>query len=185
MAARSGALANSKASRQSFAAARPIRETPPGSSSPGARNFVFTRRWVMVVGSHAANTSASSSAATGGACRSAASAGAAAPPTAVARTGKRIGQLVDENQLRLADADDVARLQQPVAADHLVADDRAVAAVQVAECPLAARNEHLDVVPAAPLVLQDDLAGRRPADGDRLTRHQPEHVAPLRSLADH
>ena len=67
IAATSAALANSKAKRQSFAAARPIFETPLSSCSPGARSFVFPRRCVIVVGSLAASTSASSSAGCGGA----------------------------------------------------------------------------------------------------------------------
>ena len=92
---------------------------------------------------------------------------------------------MDEDQLRVADANDVARLQRPVAVDQLVADHRAVAAVQVAERPLPARHEHFGVVAAAALVLDDDLVGRRTADRDRLAGHQPEHVAPLRSFADH
>ena len=90
----------------------------------------------------------------------------------VARRSKGLGQLVNEDQLRVADANDVARLQQPIAADHLVADHRAVAAVEVAERPLPARHEDFDVVPAAALVLDDDLVGRRTADGHRLAGHQ-------------
>ncbi len=104
---------------------------------------------------------------------------------AIARRNERVGELVNENQLRVADADDVARLQQPVAADHLASHHRAVAAVEVAQHPLPARHEHLGVVSAAPLIFQDDLAGRSAADGDRLTRHQPEDVAPFRALANH
>ena len=91
---------------------------------------------------------------------------------------------MDEHQLRVADADDVARLQQPVAADHLAADHRAVAAVEIAERPLPAAEEHLDVVAAATFVLDDDLVRRRTADRDRLSRHQPEDVAPLRPFAN-
>ena len=91
---------------------------------------------------------------------------------------------MNENQLRVADADDVAGLQQPVAANQLASHHRAVAAVEVAQHPLPARHEHLGVVSAASLVLKHDLASRSAADGDPLTGHQPEHVAPFRALAN-
>ena len=105
IAATSAALANSKARRQSFAAARPIFETPFSSCSPGARSFVLPRRCVIVVGSDAASTFASSSGGVGGAL-------GRQPPdhrTGVARRSECIGEFVNEDQLRVADADDCRR----------------------------------------------------------------------------
>ena len=72
-----------------------------------------------------------------------------------------LGQVVDEDELGAADPDDVGRLQRPVALDLLVADHGSVAAFQVAERPLPAGHEDLGVVAAAPIVLDDDLVGRR------------------------
>ena len=75
-------------------------------------------------------------------------------------------------------------LERPVAHHPLVPHQRAVAAVQVAEHPLPAGDENLQVIAAAPLVFQHDLVGRRTADGDRLSGHQPEDVAPFRPFTD-
>ena len=98
--------------------------------------------------------------------------------------GKGVGQRMDEDQLRAADADDVARLQEVVAHDPLGADHRAVAAIEVAEHPLPAGKEDFDVVAAATIVFEDDLVGRRTADGRRLSGDEPEDVAPLSTFAN-
>ena len=89
-----------------------------------------------------------------------------------------------ENQLRAADADDVAGLQRPVAMHALIADHGAVAAVQVAQRPLPARDEDFQMVAAAPLIGEHDLVGRRTADRDCLSGHEPEDIAPFRPFAD-
>ncbi len=104
---------------------------------------------------------------------------------AIARRTERIGKFVNEDELRVADADDVAGLQHPVAADYLGSDHRAVAAVEVAQHPLPARHKHFSMASTGPLIFQHDLTGRRAADGNRLTGHQPENVAPFRALANH
>ena len=105
--------------------------------------------------------------------------------TGVARRNECIGEFVNEDELSVADADDLPGLQQPIAANHVAADHRAVAAVQVAEHRLPTRHEHFGVISAAALVLQHDLASRSAADGDRLPRHQSEDVAPFRALTNH
>ena len=175
----SGALANSKASRQSWAAARPIFDTPltcffarleqprlpatVGDSGRAAR----PARWRPLPRRRRR-------------CRLLSASG----PHHRSGIGKRLRQAMDENQLRPADADDVARLQGPVAADPLGPHQRAVAAVQVAEHPLPAGNEDLQVVAAAALVLEHDLVGRRTTDGDGLSGDEPEDVAPFRPFTN-
>ncbi len=105
-------------------------------------------------------------------------------PQEAARIGKRLGQIVDEDQLRLADADDLAGDQGMVAADFAGADRRAVAAFQIAQRPFALRQKDLGVAAAAALVFDDDLVRRSAADGHRLTGNQTEHIGPFGSFAD-
>ena len=105
---------------------------------------------------------------------------------AVARRRKRLGQLMDEDQLRMADADHVAGLQRPVAANHFAVRPSCRCGFPESRrihCP--PDRKHLGVVPAAALVLDHDLVGRCAADRDRLARHQTEHVAPFRPFANH
>ncbi len=102
-----------------------------------------------------------------------------------ARIGKRLREVIDKSQVRAADADDVARRQHTVLGDPLAIDHRPVAAIQVAQGPGAAGHEHLGVDPAAPLVLDADHVGRRPADGDALPLDQAEDVGPLRPFSDY
>ena len=73
-------------------------------------------------------------------------------------------------------------IERVVAADDVRADQRAVAAFQIAQRPVALRQEKFGVAAAAALVLDHDLVGRRAADGHRLSRDQTEHVGPFRSL---
>src|SRR5262249_26175932 len=104
---------------------------------------------------------------------------AAAVADDAAGIGERLRERVDEDQLGAADADDVARPQEIIARDPLAADHRAIAAIEIAEHPLAAAEENFDVVAAAAVVLEHDLAGRCTADRRRLPGHEPEDVAPL------
>ena len=98
------------------------------------------------------------------------------------RIGERLAQVVHEHQLRSADADDVARLEKPIALQKALAHRRAVAAVQVADRPAAIGHEQFGVGPATALVLQNDLVRRGPADRHRVSGHQPKDVAPLRAF---
>ena len=100
------------------------------------------------------------------------------------RIGKRLRQIVDERQVRIADPHDVARLQLIVGLNPLAVDERAVAAIEVAQRPLALRLEHLGMIAAAALVLDDDGIGRRAADRHRLAVDQAEDVGPLRAFAN-
>ena len=83
---------------------------------------------------------------------------------AAAAVGERFGEFMDEHQLRVADADHVAGLQHVIAVDQFRADQRAVAAVEIAHGPLPAGHEHFHVRAAATFVLDDDLIRRRAAD---------------------
>ena len=87
--------------------------------------------------------------------------------------------------LRMADADDLAGLKHVIAANHLGANDGVVAAFQIAKHPMALGVKHLGVSPAASLVFDDDLASRRPADGDGLSGREAEHVRPLRAFTNY
>ena len=91
---------------------------------------------------------------------------------------------MDEHQLRVTQADHVAGVQRHVALDQLVAHHGAVAAFQVADHPLFVLAEDLRVMAAAAFVLEHDLIGWGTAQRHRLAGDQPEHVAPLRPLAD-
>ena len=71
-----------------------------------------------------------------------------------------------------------------VVLNPLAVDERAVAAIEVAERPLPLRLKHLGVVAAAPLVLHDDRVGRRTADRDRFAVDQTKHVGPFRAFAN-
>ena len=75
-------------------------------------------------------------------------------------------------------------LQLVVVLNPLAVDERAVAAIEIAQRPLALRLKHFGVVAAAALVLDDDRVGRRTADRDRLAVDQPEHVGPFRAFAN-
>ena len=56
----------------------------------------------------------------------------------IGRGGERVGQLINEGQLAVPDADHIARFQRPVAVNRLVSHHRTVAAVEIAKvhCPL-------------------------------------------------
>ena len=75
-------------------------------------------------------------------------------------------------------------LQLVVVLNALAVDERAVAAIEIAQRPLALRLKDLGVVAAAALVLDDDGIGRRAADRDRLAVDQTEHVGPFRAFAN-
>ena len=85
----------------------------------------------------------------------------------------------------MAHADHVARLEHVVAAHALGADDRAVAAFQIAKHPAILREENFGVRAAAALVLHHNLVGRRAAQRYRLPRRKPEHVGPFGSFTNH
>ena len=179
------AFASSNASRHRLAAARPTfgNETSTSSSSGGSRKRLWPRRCVIVVGSYVSSTLSSSGGPTVG-----------SPLVFLVdrlrraqhrvRIGKRLRQIVHERQVRIADPNDVARLQLIVALNPLAVDERAVAAIEIAQRPLALRLKHLGMVAAAALVLDDDRIGRRPADRDRFAVDQTEHVGPFRAFAN-
>ena len=75
-------------------------------------------------------------------------------------------------------------LQLIVVLNPLAVDERAVAAIEIAERPLALRLKDFGVVAAAALVLHDDRVGRGPPDRHRLAVDQTEHVGPLRAFAN-
>ena len=64
------------------------------------------------------------------------------------RIGKRLRQVLNERQIAAGDANHVARLQNVVAANLPLANKGAVAAVQIAERPGAARDKNLGVLAA-------------------------------------
>ena len=111
-------------------------------------------------------------------------------PTACARAEQRVrigeglGEVVDEGQLRVADADDVAGLERVVGMNAFAVDECAVAAIEIAEGPLALGLEDLGVVAAAALVLADDGVGRCATDRDRLAIDETENVGPFRTFAN-
>ena len=78
-----------------------------------------------------------------------------------ARIGERLGQVVNERHLRLANANDLACLEHVIAADRLAGDDRAIAAFQVANDPMPLRVKQLGMGAAAAFVFDDDLIRRR------------------------
>ena len=152
----------------------------------GTRNFVCPRRWVIVVGSarrqHVGRIVRGDRRPVGGRRRRR----AGGPPSSHRRRRRTRRRSLWTNTncvwpMRMMSPGFSGQSPRTISCAH----HRAVAAFQVAQGPLPARQEHLDVVPAATLVLDHDLVGRRTADGDRLAGHQPEHVAPLRSFANH
>ena len=115
--------------------------------------------------------------------------GCAFPPDGTATDdragiGKGVGQGMNEDQLRTADANNVTRPEEVVTNDSLGSNHRAVAAIEVTEDPLPARKEDLDVVSATTIVFEDDLVRRRTTDRRRLSGDEPEDVAPFSSFAN-
>lgn len=100
------------------------------------------------------------------------------------RIGERLRQVVYEGELRVADADDVAGLELVVVVDSLAIDECAVAAVEVAESPLALGLEDFGVVAAATFIFDDDGVGWRAADGDGFAIDEAEYVCPFRAFAN-
>ena len=100
------------------------------------------------------------------------------------RVGKGSREVVDVGELRFADADHLARRQDAISRDQFVSYGRAIAAIQVANDPIAVGQEHFGMAAAATFVLEHDLVGRRTTDRDRLSRNKPEHVGPFRAFAD-
>ena len=87
---------------------------------------------------------------------------------------------MDEFELRVADPNHVVALQQIISLDHIASDAGAVAAIQIAEGPVVLGQKDLGMMPAATLILDDNMVRGRPANGYRLSRQQPEDVGPLR-----
>ena len=81
------------------------------------------------------------------------------------RIGKRLRQIVDEREVRIADANDFAGLQMVVVLDALAVDKCAVAAIEIAERPVATGLKNFSMVAATAFVLDDNRVGRRAADG--------------------
>ncbi len=103
-----------------------------------------------------------------------------------ARIGRKsLRQLMHKHQLCVPDADHVAGFQRPVADHHLLAHDRAVPAVQIAQRPLSAGHEHFHVRATATFVFNYDLVGRRTTYQHRLSRHKPKDVAPLTTFTNY
>lgn len=96
-----------------------------------------------------------------------------------------MGQIVDVAELAIRNPNDVARLEDIVAADLFAIDERAVAAVEITQGPFAAVQKDFDVVAAAAFVLDDNLIGAGSAHSDGSARHQTENVGPLGTFADH
>ena len=100
------------------------------------------------------------------------------------RIREGLREVVDEGELRVADADDVAGLQCVVGLEPLAVDQRAVAAIEIAERPLALRLEDFGVVTAAALVFADDGIGGRTTDRNRLAIDEPKDVGPFGPFAN-
>src|SRR5712675_2291403 len=98
------------------------------------------------------------------------------------RVGKRLRQIVHKRQMRITDANDLAWLQMIVVMNSLAIDQRAVAAVQIAQHPLPLRLKDLSMIPATPLVLDDDSISRSAPDRDGLAVHQTENIRPFRAF---
>ena len=98
--------------------------------------------------------------------------------------GKGRRKIVHKRHLRMADANDVARLQHVVAANSLGSHLRAVAAFQIAKNPTFLGKKDFGVGTAAALVFDDDLISGGTTDGDRLSWHEPKNVGPLRSFTN-
>ena len=81
--------------------------------------------------------------------------------------------------MRVTDADDLAGLELIVVLNPLPIDERAVAAIEIAQRPLALRLKYFRMVPAAALVLHDDCVGRRAADRNRLSIDETKNVCPF------
>ena len=71
-----------------------------------------------------------------------------------------------------------------VAANLPLADEGAVAAVQIAQRPIAAGHEDFGVLPAGAFILNDDLVRPRAADGHGPPRDETIDVRPFRSFAN-
>ena len=87
--------------------------------------------------------------------------------------------------MRVADLNDVAGLQFVVPRDFLAAHERAVAAFQVAEHPLALREKHFGMIATAALVFDDHrVRGARPmvADSPGTSRMTSAHFEPSRMI---
>jgi hypothetical protein len=98
---------------------------------------------------------------------------------------KSFGEIVDECELSVSDAYNFTWNQRMVTADRLPSHRRSIAAVQIANGPLAAGMEDLCVTATGSFVLNDDLIRRRSSNRDRATRSQPEHICPARAFTDY
>jgi hypothetical protein len=100
------------------------------------------------------------------------------------RIGEGLRKIVDEGEVRVADADDLAGLELVVVLNALAIDERAVAAIEVAQRPVAGGLKNFCVVAAATLVLDDNRIRRRPAHGYGFAIDETKNVCPLRAFAN-
>ena len=125
-------LASSKASRQSFAAARPTCGigSSNSSSETDLKKRLSSLRWVIVAGSLASKMLSSSTPTEK--MLDALSSTEREVFSTLLESGNASERSLTKNQLRVADLDHLARLERMVAMQPLVVDEGAVATVQIA-----------------------------------------------------
>jgi len=84
----------------------------------------------------------------------------------------------------MPNANNIAGLQYIVTSNRLAADDRAVAAFEIAQDPALLRIKNFSVRATATLVFDHDLVRGGTPNGHRLSSHKPEHVGPLSAFTN-
>ena len=93
-------------------------------------------------------------------------------------------QIVDERQLRVRHANDVARREGLIPTNWGIFHGGPVAGVEIANGPDALGQEDFGMIPAAAIILYHNLVGRRAADRNVLPLDQAENVRPFGPLAN-
>ncbi len=89
----------------------------------------------------------------------------------------QLAHIFYEKQGGASDVNFVVGRQAPFVIEAITVHPRAVEAVEVVEAPAAVGKVDLGVLPAAQVVLENNVVGVSPAQGVTLARLQREHVA--------